>query len=60
MSDIRLLVVDPAGELRATVKTHAALENFIVDEAADGIAALKLFRRHDYHIIVMNGELPEP
>jgi DNA-binding response OmpR family regulator len=59
MSEIRLLVVDPAADLRATVKTHAALENFIVDEAADGIAALKLFRRHDYHIIVMNAQLPE-
>lgn len=59
MREICLLVVDPAADLRATVKTHAALENFVVDEAADGIAALKMFRRHDYHIIVMNAELPE-
>lgn len=59
MSEIRLLVVDPAAEIRSAIKTHAALENFIVDEAADGIAALKFFRRYDYHIIILNASLPE-
>lgn len=59
MSEIRLLVVDPAADLRATVKTHAAIENFIVDEAANGIDAIKMFRRHDYHAIIMNTCLPE-
>ncbi len=59
MSDIRILIVDPAADFRATVKTHAAMENFTADEAADGISAIKMFRRHDYHVIVMNAELPE-
>ncbi len=59
MSEIRLLIVDPATDLRSTIKTHAAIENFIVDEAADGIAALKLFRRHDYNTVVMNADLEE-
>lgn len=53
------MIVDPAAEIRATVKTHAAMENFIVDEAADGIDAIKMFRRHEYHTIIMNADLPE-
>ena len=59
MKQIRFLIVDPEAEVRATLKTYAALENFAIDEAADGIAALKLFRRNDYHIIIMNANLPE-
>lgn len=59
MSEIRLLVVDPGAEVRANVKTHASLEGFTADEAADGIAALKLFRRNDYNNIIMDANLPE-
>ncbi len=59
MSEIRLLIVDSAADLRATVKTHAAMDNFLVDEAADGIDAIKMFRRHEYHAIVLNADLPE-
>lgn len=59
MEQIRLLVVDPAAEIRALVKSHAVLEGFATDEAADGIAALKLIRRNDYHIIIMEANLPE-
>lgn len=59
MKQIRLLIADPAAEVRATVKIHATLENFVLDEAADGIAALKLIRRNDYHIIIIDTNLPE-
>jgi DNA-binding response OmpR family regulator len=59
MSEIRLLIADPAADLRATVKTHAAIENFIVDEATDGINAIKMFRRHEYHAIILNANIPE-
>lgn len=59
MSDIRLLVVDSAADIRAAIKTYAAMENFIVDEAADGIAAIKMIRRHDYQIIIINADISE-
>lgn len=59
MKQIRLLIVDPAAEIRAAIKNHAALENFLSDEAADGITALKLFRRNDYNIIIMDANLLE-
>ncbi len=59
MKQIRLLIVDPGAEVRAAIKNYAALENFTFDEAADGISALKLFRRNDYHIIIMDANLTE-
>lgn len=59
MKQIHLLIADPEAGVRVTLKNHAALENFATDEAADGIAALKLFRRNDYHIIIMSANLPE-
>ena len=59
MSGIRLLIVDREADVRAAIKTHAAFESFTTDEATDGISALKLIRRHDYHIIIMDAHLPE-
>jgi two-component system response regulator ResD len=59
MKQIHLLVVDPGAEVRSAIITHASLENFLTDEAADGIAALKQFRRNDYHIIILDASLPE-
>jgi two-component system response regulator ResD len=41
------------------VKTHTTFEGLTSDEAADGIAALKLFRRNEYNIIIVDSSLPE-
>ncbi|MGI5849767.1 MAG: response regulator transcription factor [Christensenellales bacterium] len=59
MKEVRLLIADREADVRTTIKTYAAFENFIADEAADGIAALKLFRRNNYHIVIMDAHLPE-
>jgi len=59
MKQIHLLVADPEAEVRAAIKTYASLENYLTDEAADGITALKLIRRNDYHIIILDANIPE-
>ena len=59
MDKIHLLIADREADVRTTIKTYAAFENFTVDEATDGIAALKLFRRNNYHIVIMDAHLPE-
>jgi DNA-binding response OmpR family regulator len=59
MNEVRLRIVDPDQENRTLVKTHALHEGFTVDEAADGILALKLFRRNEYGIVIMETRLPE-
>jgi DNA-binding response OmpR family regulator len=58
-SDIRLLIVDQSSAVRGEIRQLALMQGYSFDEAADGIAALKLFRRNDYHLIVMDTDLPE-
>lgn len=59
MEDVRLLVAEPKAEVRAAIKTYMAFECYSVDEAADGIIALKLLRRNDYHVVIIDTALPE-
>ncbi len=59
MSDIRLLIVDGDDSARSVIKEYAAKEDYSIDEAADGIAALKFFRRNEYNIIILDTALPE-
>ncbi len=59
MEDVRLLIADPKAEIRSAIKTYTSLENYGSDEAADGITALKLLRRNEYHVVIMDTRLPE-
>ena len=59
MDEIRLLIADNDSSVRSAVKKRILAEGFSCDEAPDGIAALKLFRRKDYHLIIIDPELPE-
>jgi two-component system response regulator ResD len=59
MNDIRLLIVDQDRDVRNEIKKIAIAQGYSFDEAADGIAAVKLFRRHDYDIILLDTDLPE-
>jgi DNA-binding response OmpR family regulator len=59
LNGIRLLIVDKDGIARNTMKSMAQAAGYAYDEAADGITAIKLFRRHDYHVIILDIELPE-
>ena len=58
-SDIRLLIVDQNSAIRGDIRQLAVSQGYSFDEAADGIAALKLFRRNDYNLIIMDTDLPE-
>jgi len=59
MGDVRILIADPDAEVRARIKTHTVFEGFSSDEAADGISAIKHFRRNEYSIIILSSSLPE-
>ncbi len=58
-SDIRLLIVDQSSTIRSEIHQLAISQGYTCDEAADGIAALKLFRRNDYHLVILDTDLPE-
>lgn len=59
MGEIRLLIVDPNSSVRGEIKRLANAAGYAYDEASDGIAALKFFRRNDYNIVVIEADLPE-
>lgn len=59
MSEVRLLIVDSDATVRNIIKTQIASEDYVIDEAADGISAMKLFRRNNYSVIVLDTLLPE-
>ena len=58
MNDIRMLIVDSDEAARNQMKKLAEDLGYTFDAAADGITAVKLFRRFDYQIIIMDTELP--
>jgi DNA-binding response OmpR family regulator len=58
LSDIRLLIADKDDSARTQIKKLAENACYFYDAATDGIMAIKQFRRHDYHLIVMDTDLP--
>jgi len=59
MDGVRLLVVDGDKSVRRIIREKVVGEGYACDEAADGIAAIKLFRRYDYNLILLETELPQ-
>ena len=59
MDDVRLLLVDFDPVYRNTVKEYFIFKGFLVDDAMDGVAAIKLFRRHEYNLILLDTAIPE-
>jgi two-component system response regulator ResD len=59
MDSIRLLVVDSDKNIRSELSGRITAHGYLCDEAADGIAALKLFRRNDYNLAILDARLPE-
>ncbi len=58
MSDIRLLVAVRDYRERNRLKQLAQTHGYSCETAADGVMAVKLFRRCDYDLIVMDTDLP--
>ncbi len=54
MAGERILVVDDESGIRELVGTYLRAEGFVVDEAADGEAALELFGRRSPDLIVLD------
>jgi DNA-binding response OmpR family regulator len=53
------LVADDDRLAREKIRGYAVRNGFDVDEAADGITAVKKFRRREYDVIIMDTVLPE-
>lgn len=58
LNGIRLLVADADPSVRTIIRRCAEDEKWALDEAKDGIEAIKLLRRKRYHLLILEVELP--
>ncbi|HRY14195.1 MAG TPA: response regulator transcription factor [Syntrophomonadaceae bacterium] len=58
MDHARILIVDDEALIRDLIKEYVSLENFAVDEAADGQQGLDLFQREHYDLIILDVMMP--
>ncbi|MDR3278889.1 MAG: response regulator transcription factor [Synergistaceae bacterium] len=56
---IGLLIADADASVRDIVRYCARDEGWVSDDAKDGISALKLLRKKQYHLVLLDPELPE-
>ena len=59
MIKVKLLIVDDEELIRNVIKEYAKLENYEVDEAEDGDAAIEKALSKDYDVIVMDIMMPK-
>ena len=57
--DIKLLVADADPTVREIISLCAKAEGWLLDCAPDGLSALKRLRRSEYHLVILEAELPE-
>lgn len=55
----RILIVDDESNIRNVVKEYALVEGFEVDEAENGVEAVKKVKEHSYDLIIMDIMMPE-
>lgn len=55
----RILIVDDESNIRNVVKEYALFEGFEVDEAENGIEAVRKVKEHSYDLIIMDIMMPE-
>lgn len=59
MDNTRLLIADDHAPHRALVHAICEREGWQLDEALDGVSAIKRFRRNGYRLVLLNPVLPE-
>ena len=59
MGEIRILIADSDINNRNGIKSVMMTGEYTLDEASDGIGALKLFRRNEYQVVLLEAALPE-
>lgn len=55
----KILIVDDEKSIRNTLREILEYEKFIVDEAADGIAALELIKQNKYEVVLCDIKMPK-
>lgn len=58
MGNTRILIVDDEALIRDLIKEYLSVEDYAVDEGADGQQGLEMFQRHHYDLIVLDVMMP--
>lgn len=58
MDKERILLVDDEERIRDMIKEYTSLEDYDIDEAADGIEALELFKQNKYSLVILDVMMP--
>jgi DNA-binding response OmpR family regulator len=59
MDKEKILLVDDEERIRDMIKEYISLEGYDIDEAAEGMQALKLFKEHKYSLIILDVMMPK-
>ncbi|MCB2296375.1 response regulator transcription factor [Clostridium tagluense] len=59
MCNEKILLVDDEELIRDMIKEYTSLEGYDIDEAADGVKALDLFRQNKYSLIILDVMMPK-
>ncbi|WP_309294769.1 response regulator transcription factor [Desulfotruncus alcoholivorax] len=55
---IRILIVDDEERIREIIREYSSLEGYAIDEASDGIEALRFFKQHEYALVILDVMMP--
>ncbi|MBR2891849.1 MAG: response regulator transcription factor [Bacilli bacterium] len=55
----KILIVDDEQNIRELIKKYAQFENYIVDEATNGLEAIQKAKENHYDLIIMDVMMPE-
>lgn len=58
MGNTRILIVDDEALIRDLIKEYLSVEDYAVDEGADGQQGLEMFQRYHYDLIVLDVMMP--
>lgn len=59
MEKIKILIVDDEERIREMIREYTSLEEFEIDEAADGFEAIRKFQGEKYSLIILDIMLPK-
>ncbi|MGH4139723.1 response regulator transcription factor [Clostridium sp.] len=59
MDNEKILLVDDEERMRDMIKEYTSLEGYDIDEAADGLKALELFKQNKYSLIILDVMMPK-
>ena len=59
MDSEKILLVDDEERMRDMIKEYTSLEGYDIDEAADGVKALELFKQNVYSLIILDVMMPK-